>query len=160
MSTESVITLILGFFLAVLSTFATQKLQTWQVNRKNKKLSKKIQKTKKEFINVKRYAQDNEEYKEYLLMEIVKLIGIIVIAAIVAVIFTFGIIMVDKGASSLDRIFIEILRFFLFFSVILFLFLVLDKAMKIEIQHIRIKDFENYQDEVKKIIPEDEFNQL
>nr|WP_154982883.1 hypothetical protein [Paenibacillus xylanexedens] len=160
MSFEWWLNLVLTIPLAILGTIATQKLQTWQVKRKNKKLSKKVSKLTKEYSYVKKYKLNREEYREFLLIEIIKLIGLIVSTAIVAIFFLFGIFYGITGDSSIDDTIVEFFKFFIFLTTLFMLMLAFEKILRLEIQHLRIKDFENFENEVKKILSDEDFDKL
>ena len=119
-----------------------------------------MSKLSKEYSNVKRYRLNREEYREFLLIEIIKLIGLIVSTAIVAIFFLFGIFHGITGDSSIDDKVVEFLKFFIFLTTLFMLMLAFEKIFKLEIQHLRIKDFENFEKEVKKVLSDEEFNKL
>ncbi len=136
------------------------KLHTWWIYRKNKKVTKKKNKLIIEYKQVKFHLENRNQYKEFLLMEIIKLIGVFTFTAMVAGLFLFGIVSMSTSESKYDNAVVEFMKFLLFISSIFFLMLIIDKASKLEIQHLRLKDFTTFENKVKEIIPEEELRNI
>jgi len=152
--------IIASILASLITAYLTSKLKNWWTIRKYKKLTKKKSKLINEYKQVKFYLENRNQYKEFLLIEIIKLIGQFAITAIIVILILFGLFSISGIESIYLNMLAEFLKLLFFVIPSCFLFLIFDKVSKLEILHLRLKDFTAFENMVKEIVSEDELRDI